>query len=196
MVVQSHKHDGFPLHLVTVQYHEQYFLFNTRYCGICKKLLRRNQGKFCSIMCSNKNLKVCMIGNRNALGAKHTEEQKRKGGLARRGKKRSPKTIQNMKIANKEAQNRPEVIEKHRLAASKPENIEKSRQTVFRLLEEGKFGWPLVSKESYAEKIFREFLESLGAVKNVDFFQDYHVGRYWLDFAYLDVKHYIEIDGK
>jgi very-short-patch-repair endonuclease len=57
------------------------------------------------------------------------------------------------------------------------------------------FGWP--KGESYPESIFRSFLESMGAIKGQDFFQEYHVGTYSLDFAYIDEqgKRDIEIDG-
>jgi very-short-patch-repair endonuclease len=49
--------------------------------------------------------------------------------------------------------------------------------------------------ESYPEMCFREFLESLGAIKGVDFVQEHQAGKYRLDFSYVDEKRYIEIDG-
>ncbi|MEK6878946.1 MAG: DUF559 domain-containing protein [Nanoarchaeota archaeon] len=50
--------------------------------------------------------------------------------------------------------------------------------------------------ESYPEKSFREFLESLNFIKDEDFFQEYFVKPYFLDFAFLKAKIDIEIDGK
>lgn len=50
--------------------------------------------------------------------------------------------------------------------------------------------------ESYPEKRFRQFLEIIGFVKGKDFVQEFSVGRFSLDFAFLGNKQYVEIDGK
>ena len=70
---------------------------------------------------------------------------------------------------------------------------EVARQRMIKLLEEGKIGW--TNKESYPEKFYREFLESLGYIKNCCFFQNFPVGRYRLDFAFPEDMRCIEIDG-
>ena len=74
---------------------------------------------------------------------------------------------------------------------------ERSRIQCIKQLEEGTIGWHLSSQESYPESVFRQFLESMGAVKGVDFFQEYSVWRYRLDFVFIDElgKRCIEIDG-
>ena len=74
---------------------------------------------------------------------------------------------------------------------------EMCRVNCIKRLEEGKIGWNTTSPESYPEKLFRKFLESLGAIKDKDFFFNYPVGRYRIDFAYIDEqgKRGIEIDG-
>ena len=138
-----------------------------------------NLGKKCS-----EETKILMgtakLGNKNALGYKHTKEAKEKIRIANLGKKKSEETKEKMRIA----QNTPEAIENKRVVTTKR-------------LEEGKFGWFISrKKESYPEFIFREFLEFCGAIRGVDFVQEYHIGRYSLDFAYVDEKRYIEIDGQ
>lgn len=87
-------------------------------------------------------------------------------------------------------------IKKIKDAVNRPENIQKLREHALKQLEMGEIGWG--HGESYPEKIFREFLESMGAIKNVDFFQEHQVGQYKIDFAYIDKqgKRAIEIDGK
>ncbi len=77
---------------------------------------------------------------------------------------------------------------------------EKARQKAIKQLEDPNcnFGknWK-GKKESYPERQFREYLENMGAIKGKDFFQEYPVGRYRIDFAYIDEqgKRGIEIDG-
>ena len=110
------------------------------------------------------------------------------------GKKRSEETKRKMKIKF----NSSEYIEKQKIVQNTSKNIEKRREQAYKRLADSnsKFGWPI--DESYPEKYFREFLESMGAIKGVDFFQEYQVGRYRLDFAYIDNifgKRDIEIDG-
>ena len=49
--------------------------------------------------------------------------------------------------------------------------------------------------ESYPERCYRERLETLGYIKDVDFFQEFRVGRYSLDFTFKDRMIDFEIDG-
>lgn len=50
------------------------------------------------------------------------------------------------------------------------------------------------SKQSYPEKYFREFFDSDDLLKNA--ISEYRVKLYSLDFAFPDIKFYIEIDGE
>jgi len=88
-----------------------------------------------------------------------------------------------------------EEIEKIRESSIK--NGGKSSKRIKKLHEEGKIGWKTLNshEESYPESVFRGFLESLGAIKGKDFEQEYRVGSYLLDFAYVEEKRYVEIDG-
>ncbi|MEK7087636.1 MAG: DUF559 domain-containing protein [Patescibacteria group bacterium] len=110
------------------------------------------------------------LGNKYGLGHKVSEEAKKKTGDINRG-------------------NKYRLGKKH-----SDEAKENMRAAAIKRLEEGTLGWP--RGESYSEKVFREFLEYCGAINGIDFVQEYHIGIYWLDFAYLDEKHYIEIDGQ
>ena len=141
--------------------------------------------------------------NNGFKGKTCSEEAKQKNRLKHLGKSLSIETKEKLRIAASgntnclgRQQSEEEKIKRTR-TANLPHNIERAKQRYIRQLAEGNIGWKLSGRgrESYPEKIFREFLESFGAIKNVDFFQNYPVGRYLLDFAYLDVKYYIEIDG-
>ena len=127
--------------------------------------------------------------NRQAhLGKKQSEETRKKLSKARLGNKNTlgykaaDDTKKLLQIVQKEIQNRPEVKEKNRKRAK--EMHEKGILNV---------GWP--QGESYAEKCYREHLESLGYVKDVDFFQEVRVGTYSLDFVFKDKNIDFEIDG-
>lgn len=55
--------------------------------------------------------------------------------------------------------------------------------------------WNSSKQESYPEKFFRVFLENIGLKKNIDFFQEYPIGRFRADFFFPYKKTIIEIDG-
>lgn len=76
-----------------------------------------------------------------------------------------------------------------------PEVRERQRNLINMLREQGRVGFPNAGSESYPEKLFRTFLESFGFVKGKNFFQEYHIGKYSLDFALPNLKIDIEIDG-
>lgn len=123
-------------------------------------------------------------------GKKHAEETKRKQQLASLGNKNllgykhTDKTIEKLKRVG----NTPEAISFSRNKAIK-QNADPNSN--FGPKKQGK------GYESYPEKCFRKFLESMGAIKNIDFFQELHVGTYSLDFVFIDEqgKRCIEIDG-
>lgn len=48
------------------------------------------------------------------------------------------------------------------------------------------------SKEPYSEKYFREWLEK----ENIEYKKNFHVDRFFLDFAFPDKKLYIEVNGE
>ena len=50
-----------------------------------------------------------------------------------------------------------------------------------------------IGKKSYAEEFFSKVIENEFDDKNYIF--NYHFGRYWLDFAWLEKRKCIEIDG-
>lgn len=132
-------------------------------------------------------------------GEKHSITVKNNPRPNFKGKHHTVESIEKNRATNLKIKNTPEAISKMRAIAkeiaSRPEVKERKRELAIERLEDKtcNFGWN--GKESYPEKYFREFIESMGAVKGVDFFQNYPVGRYRLDFAYVDEKHYIEIDG-
>ena len=126
---------------------------------------------------SKEKMGKAKLGNTYKVGNKLSEETKEKISTSQLGKKLSTETKEKMRVAH-----------------STPEAVKRQRAVIVKLLEEGKIGgWPI--GESYPEKIFREFLEFLGAINGVDFVQEHHIGTYSLDFAYVDEKRYIEIDG-
>ena len=128
-------------------------------------------------------------------GRHHTDKAKDLQSKALLGK---PKSLESLEKRMK-TQTSLEYRRLMKELASRPEAIEKSRNNMIKLLEEGKLGWAISSHkfgESYPEKLYREFLEFWGYIKNCCFFQEYKVGRYWLDFAFLDDMRYVEIDGK
>ena len=133
------------------------------------------------------------LGNAYNLGRKHTEEAKEKMSAANLGRKHSEETKEKIQKSLLGRIFSDETKEKMRIAQNKPEAIERNKTNIIKLLEAGKIGWN--GKESYPERIFREFLESMGYIKGVGFFQNYRVGTYSLDFAFLDDKRYVEIDG-
>jgi len=167
-------------------------------CG-CKKQLQDTDnhsynrghkpkiGEVCE--CGRCGLKVVFgrkfISGHNIYGTKQTEETRRKIGLTHKNKTVSEETKEKIskrntgKIRSKEARQRSSEITKKQWEQGIHNNNV----------------W--ICGESYPEKVFREYLETLGAVKNVDFFQEYKVGRYHIDFAYIDEqgKRGIEIDG-
>ena len=106
------------------------------------------------------------------------------------GRKNSKETLEKMRLGRLGKKDSKETLIKKRASALTPKNI--ARRT--KELEEGIISWP--RGESYPESVFREYLESLGAIKGEDFEQEYRVGTYRLDFAYVDEKRYVEIDGK
>lgn len=81
-----------------------------------------------------------------------------------------------------------------------PEVRARQSALINKLLEERRTGFAVSRQkngiESYPEKKFREYLELIGCVKNKDFVQEHQVGRYSLDFALLNLKIDLEIDGK
>lgn len=106
-----------------------------------------------------------------------------------RGIPRKPRTITELYLLSRlEVANRPEAIEKARLKSIRQANDLDNNW--------GK-GWKIRRNESYPERAFREMLESFGYTKNIDFFQEYRVWRYSLDFAVLSnsLKLDIEVDG-
>lgn len=106
-----------------------------------------------------------------ANGRKHTKEAKEKNRIA--------------SLGNKYA-----VGIKHTA-----EGLERIRQSGIKRAEQGILFGRLINGGSYHEDRFKKWLESIGYIKDVDFFQQYHLGRYWLDFAFPNKKFYVEIDG-
>ena len=152
---------------------------------------------------SKEKLRQARLGNKNWLGKKHSEETKEKmrnshlGNTYALGKKHSGESNEKNRKGRLGKKHSDESKEKMRDAHSTPEAVERSRTNIVKLIEDGKIGWGSIShKESYPEKCFREFIESLGYIKGRGFFQNYHVGSYWLDFAFVDEKRYVEIDGE
>jgi len=145
-------------------------------------------------------------------GKKHTEEANEKNRQAHLGKqlgnkhslgiKKSQETIKKQK-ETLAITNQTEETKQRRSLASKqinsdPQIREASKQRAIKQIKDptSKFGkWP--GRDSYPEKYFKNFLESLGAIENEDFFREYQVGKYRIDFAYIDEqgKRAIEIDG-
>lgn len=96
---------------------------------------------------------------------------------------------------------RTEVHQRQIEIHNRPETIQKHREQTMLLVNDpncnfGK-GWLIHRKESYPEKCFRELLMSWGCIKDIDFFQEYPVWRYSLDFVIVNdsQKIDIEIDG-
>ena len=54
--------------------------------------------------------------------------------------------------------------------------------------------WLGRNKKSYAEQFFEKVIQNEFLDKNYVF--NYHFDRYWLDFAWIEKKKYIEIDGQ
>lgn len=161
------------------------------------------------------------INGHNSWGRPATEKQReasRKVGALSKGRKITEKTRKKLivasnnierteklilrNIANKGVKRSNVTIEKMKVSQNTLGQIEKLKSQAIRQCADpnsnfGK-GWSAHRKESYSEKYFREFLEFMGAVKDVDFFQEYHVGRYSLDFVFIDgpgQMRCIETDG-
>lgn len=121
------------------------------------------------------------LGQKTVLGQHRSQETKDLIGFRNTQRIVSKETKEKHRQFMLKEQNRPEIKEKNRLAAIK-QHIE------------GNFGWP--RGESYPEKCFRKYLESKNFIKDLDFFQEYHIGTYFLDFAFTSIKLDIEIDGQ
>ena len=135
-------------------------------------------------------------------GKRHTEKSKKIIGEKGKGRKHSEKTKRQLSVGMMGKQyslgykHSEETKAKRKEIANRPEMKEISRQIMLKLLEEGKIGWQTLPLESYPEKLYREHLESLGFVKDIDFFQEIQVGHYRLDFTFADKMIDFEIDGR
>ena len=130
-----------------------------------------------------------MKGNKYGVGYKHTEEWKNKKQQEMIGNQFGKGIISKRKGKTYE-----EIY-----GEEKAEHIRQiNRDTAYKLYEEGKIGWQALPLKSYPEQYFQSFLKLMGAIENQDFFYNYQVGRYRIDFAYIDEqgKRGIEIDGK
>ncbi len=150
---------------------------------------------------SDKQKEIARENGLKNIGRKHTEEDIEKQILAQTGTKRSEATKEKQRLAHLGKKKSLEHIANNKEAQRQPKANINRRKNVLNLLREGKFGWHITRHsigESYPEKYFRTFLERMGAIKGQDFFQEYRVGIYSLDFAFIDEqgKRDIEIDGQ
>ena len=172
-----------------------------RNCPKCDKILTYStQGNLTAA-----NKKNCFCNSCRHTGKKVSNETKNKIRDTQTGKKHTKETKEKMsrshlgntgKFHTNEAK---EKISKGNIGKIRTENTKENlRQQAIVRWEQGVYDnnrW--IRGESYPESVFREFLESFGAVKGEDFFQEHRVGRYSIDFAYIDEqgKRAIEIDG-
>mgnify|MGYP001613967260 CR=1 FL=1 len=136
---------------------------------------------------------------------KRVHEIKKLNSLARKGKPSSmlgkhhtPETNEKNRQAHLGKKDSPETIEKKRAGQSTPEMKEFHRNNILKKLEEGTVGWFISGHyrgENYPEKQFRTILESHGLIKDEDFFQEYKINRFLVDFAIPEFMYVIEIDG-
>ena len=184
-----------------------------------KYKLESNSQKQCT-KCKNKQvLCACACGDYAKPGRKFirghnmrgrevsqsTREKCRKNGLGKKASEDTKNKLRKASLGNQRAKGHtktPKGIEKIRQVNSREnlsdERINQLKRQAYEKLQDpnSNFGWP--NGESYPEKYFREFLEAWGSIKDVDFFQEYQVGRYSLDFVFIDdpeKMRYIEIDG-
>lgn len=152
-----------------------------------EKLRKAHTGRKNSEESKEKN-RIASLGNKYGLGYRHTDEAKNKIGNKSRELWQDKEYVQKLGELKKKYYNSPKG-KIHR---------EKSRELAYKNLADPNLNFGHKGRrETYPESIFRKFLESMGAIKDQDFFQEYCVWPYRIDFAYIDGrgKRAIEIDG-
>lgn len=172
-----------------------------KYCEYCKIKLK-DWLRFCSKNCYLKSGIKSSPSTRKAQSISHMGLSNHQLGL-----KRTSETIEKLKISHLGKKHTKETIEKIKQSIIKTYNSPKGRVWKNRLKQQAikqlidpdcNFGWGSISKKKfvYYEEYFKKFLLTMGAIEDVDFVRNYQVGMYYLDFAFVCEKRYIELDGQ
>lgn len=151
-----------------------------------EKIKKGDYKKFCSRKCANvrihneetkKKISISLIGHKypNRKGRVWSDESKQKVSNSLRGRKRKSRPW------SKEMKEKFSIIAKERYRLH-PE-LHPNRKCAG-------------IKESYPEKCLREYFELKGLKKEIDFFQQYPVSSYFVDFFLPKLNLSIEVDGE
>ena len=157
------------------------------YCDKCKKFF--HSGNFKKHICptgeQSKEVYDLYLSGLSTYDIIKKGHNKNLVSVVLKGKCRSQSEA--MKLAQK---SKPDVFKASDLTRLKISNALKKAHS------EGRAHcWNTSKKESYPESFFRKFLERHGFKKNIDYFQEYPVSRWRIDFFFPKKMLAIEIDG-
>lgn len=161
------------------------------FCKKCNKEFEVSKGliNYCSLSC--KNSRVRPIGF-----YRHSEEAKRK--IKERNIERYKKDPDLKKRIGETLKRKIKAGEIIRVTSE--ETKKKMSNTRKKLLEEKPWLHPNVLcsnlNESYPEKVFREYLDSIGLKKDIDYIKQYKIEKYFIDFYFPKFNLGVEIDGE
>jgi very-short-patch-repair endonuclease len=186
-------------------------------CPVCNKSFETKSGHpkektVCSYSCSNTYF----------ASIRHTEEANEKtsksitkyllktGKYIRKNAHKLPKSVQQKQSRNCKRCNKSffPIRKSHRYCSKRCGSLnrvvtqqtrEKLRQAQLKLIAEGKHkGWQSRSKckRSYAEQYVTDILNKNGIIEKADYQFEYRQNKWFIDFAFVDDKIAIEIDGK